>query len=118
MKKTIFSTVLFLMVTAAAFAGGFEGTWTSKVKGQDGVDMDLIFVFKMEGEKLTGVIKTPNGDMPLSNAKIDGKILTFEITFGDMTMKHVCTMKDDDTFSAKVEGSPMGDTEMIFKRQK
>jgi len=35
-----------------------------------------------------------------------------------MTMKHVCTMKDDDTFSAKVEGSPMGDTEMIFKRQK
>jgi len=33
-------------------------------------------------------------------------------------MKHVCTMKDDDTFSAKVEGSPMGDTEMIFKRQK
>ena len=118
MKKTIFSTVLFLMVTAAAFAGGFEGTWTSKVKGQDGVDMDLIFVFKMESEKLTGVIKTPNGDKPLSNAKIDGKILTFEIAFGEMTMKHVCTMKDDDTFSAKVEGSPMGDTEMIFKRQK
>ena len=116
--KTILSTVLFLMITAATFAVNFEGNWTTKVKGQDGTDMELTFVFKMEGEKLTGVVKTPNGDMAISNPTVIDKVLTFDVTFGDMTMKHVFTMKDDDTISAKVEGSPMGNEEMILKRQK
>jgi len=116
--KTLLSTVLFLMITAATFAVNFEGKWVGKVKGQDGNDMELTFVFKMDGEKLTGVINSPNGDMPVSNVKVVDKVLTFDISFGDMTMKHVCTMKDDDTISAKVEGSPMGDSEMILKRQK
>jgi hypothetical protein len=116
--KTILSTVLFLMITSAAFAVNFEGNWATKVKVQDGTDMELTFVFKMEGEKLTGVIKTPNGDMAISNPNVIDKVLTFDVTFGDMTIKHVCTLKDDDTISAKVEGSPMGDSEMILKRQK
>lgn len=116
--KAILSTVLFLMITAATFAVNFDGKWTTKIKGQDGGDMELTFVFKMDGEKLTGVINTPNGDMPISNPKIVDKVLTFDVTFGDMTMKHVFTLKDDDTISAKVEGSPMGNEEMILKRQK
>jgi len=116
--KTLLSTVLFLMITAAAFAVNFDGKWATKVKGQDGTDMELVFVFKMDGEKLTGVINTPNGDMPISNPIIVDKVLTFDLSFGDMTMKHVCTLKDDDTISAKVVGSPMGDSEMILKRQK
>ena len=116
--KTILSTVLFLMITAAAFAVNFDGKWAAKIKGQDGGDMELTFVFKMDGEKLTGVINTPNGEMPISNPKIVDNVLTFDISFGDMTIKHVCTLKDDDTISAKVVGSPMGDSEMILKRQK
>ena len=116
--KTILSTVLFLMITAATFAVNFEGNWTTKVKEQDGSDMELTFVFKMEGEKLAGVLKTPNGDMPISNPIVADSVLTFNISFGDMTMKHICTMKDDDTISVKVEGSPNGDSEMILKRQK
>ena len=116
--KTFLSTVLFLMITVAAFAANFDGKWTAKIKGQDGGDMELTFVFKMDGEKISGAIITPNGEMPILNPKIVDKVLTFDISFGDTTMKHVCTLKDDDTISSKVEGSQMGDTEMILKRQK
>jgi len=118
MKKTILSAVLFLMITATAFAGNLDGNWVTKVKGQDGNDMELSFVFKQDGDKLTGAIKTPNGDMPLSNLKVVDKAISFEVVFGDMKMKHVGTIIDDDTISLKTVDSPMGNSEMILKRQK
>jgi len=118
MKKTFFTAVLLFAFAVATFAASFEGTWNTKMKGQDGSDMDLSFVFKKDGDKLTGVIKTGNGDMPLSIIKVEDKVLTFEIEFGDMKIKQVFTQKDDDTISGKAEGSPMGDSEMILKRQK
>jgi hypothetical protein len=112
----ILSVILFLLISSSCFAAGIEGTWKAKMQGPDG-DMELTFVFKMVGEKLTGVIKSPNGDLELSNTQINGKEFSFEISFGDMTMKHACVLKEDDTISLKVVGSPMGDTEMILTRQ-
>lgn len=117
MKKFL-STVLFLMIVTATFAAGFEGNWLTKVKGPDGNEMELAFTFKMDEGKLIGSIKTPNGDTPLSNVKVDDKSITFEITFGEMTMKNTGTLTDDDTIIVKNVDSPMGNLEMILKRQK
>jgi hypothetical protein len=114
--KKIFPVILFLLLASSSFATGIEGTWKSKVSGGDG-DMELTFVFKMVGEKLTGTMKSPNGDIEITNTKVDGKDFSFEISFNDMTVKHKCTLKDDDSISMKVEGSPMGDSEMILKRK-
>jgi hypothetical protein len=115
--KKILPVILFLLMTSSSFATGIEGTWKSKMQGGDG-EMELTFVFKMVGEKLTGTMKSPNGDIEITNTKINnGKEFSFEISFNDMAIKHNCTLKDDDTISMKVEGSPMGDSEMILKRQ-
>ena len=114
--KKILPVILFLLMASSCFATGIEGTWKTKMQGQGG-DMELTFVFKMVGEKLTGTIKSPNGDIEITNAKIEGKEFSFDVSFNDMTIKHKCTLKDDDTISMKVEGSPMGDSEMILKRQ-
>ena len=116
--KKVLSTVLFLMIAAVTFAASFDGTWLTKVQGQDGNNMELTYVFKTDGDKFTGSMKTPNGDMPLSNAKIDGKNISFEMSFGDMKMKYTGTLKDDDTITLKMIDSPMGDMEMTLKRQK
>ena len=107
---------MFLLMASSCFATGIEGTWKSKMQGGDG-DMELTFVFKMVGEKLTGVIKSANGDMEITNTKINGKEFSFEVSFNDTTIKHNGTLKEDDTISLKVVGSPMGDMEMILKRQ-
>ena len=114
--KKILPVILFLLLVSSCFAKGIDGTWKAKIQGADG-DIELTFVFKMVGEKLTGTMKSPNGDVEITNTKIDGKEFSFDITFNDMTIKHKCTLKDDDTISMKVEGSPMGDSEMILKRQ-
>jgi hypothetical protein len=114
--KKILPVILFLLVASGAYAKGIEGTWIAKMQGPDG-DMELTFVFKMEGGKLTGVVKSPNGDMEITNTKINGKEFSFDVSFNEMTIKHNCTLNEDDTISMKAGGTPMGDMEMILKRQ-
>jgi hypothetical protein len=116
--KTILSVCLFLLISTAGFAAGVEGNWVANMKGPDGSEMVMTFVFKMDAGKLTGLVKSPNGDMPISNTKIDGKVFSFDVSFNDMTIKHNCVLKEDDTISMKAVGTPMGDTEMILKREK
>jgi hypothetical protein len=115
--KTILTLFLFLSIVTASLAAGIEGAWKGNMQGQDDGGMEMIFVFKMEGEKLTGVVKSPNGDMPISNTQIKDKEFSFEVSFNEMVIKHNCTLKDDGTISMKVVGTPMGDMEMILKRQ-
>lgn len=114
--KKILSVILFFLMTSSCFATGIEGTWKAKMQGPNG-DMELTFVFKMAGEKLTGTVKSPNGDIEITNTNVNGKEFSFDVSFNDMTIKHKGTLKEDDTISLRIEGGPNGDSEMILKRQ-
>jgi|SRR5690606_8661281 len=114
--KKILPLILFVLIATTSFAKGIEGTWTANIQGQNG-DMELTFVFKLTDGKLTGVVKSPNGDMEITNTQVNGKEFSFDVSFGDMTIKHKCTLNDDDTINMKVEGTPMGNSDMILKRQ-
>ena len=115
--KTILTAFLFLFIASSAIAAGIDGNWIAKMSGPNGDEMEITFVFKVDGEKLTGSVKSPNGDVPISNGKIDGKRFSFDVSFNDMVIKHDCTMKEDDTIGMKVVGTPMGDSELILKRK-
>ena len=114
--KKILSVVLLLFVASSGFAKGIDGTWKTKLKGPDG-DMELTFVFKMVDGKLTGTVQSPNGDIAITNTKVNEKEFSFDVSFHDMTIKHDCILKEDDTIAMNVKGSPMGDTQMILKRE-
>lgn len=114
--KKILPVIVFLLVAVSGFAKGIDGTWNTTMQGPDG-EMELTFVFKMVDGKLTGAVKSPNGDMEISNTKVDGKEFSFDVSFNGMTIKHKCTLKEDDTIGMKVEGTPMGDSEFVLKRQ-
>jgi len=114
--KKILPVILFFLMASSCFATGIEGTWKALIQSSDG-DMELTFVFKMDGEKLTGTMTSFNGDLEITNTKIEGKDFSFDISFNDMTIIHNCTLKEDDTISMKVVGAPMGDMEMLLKRQ-
>jgi len=116
--KTILSVFLCLMISAATFAANIDGTWVGNLKTSNGNEIPLTFVFKMDGEKLTGSVKSPAGEIAIANSKVEEKVFSFEISFNEMIMKHQCSFKDDDTISLKLVDSPMGDTEVILKRKK
>ncbi|WP_276371855.1 hypothetical protein [Chryseolinea sp. H1M3-3] len=113
--KKILSAIILLVAAIPTYAAGIEGTWKAKMQGPDG-DMELTFVFKLTDGKLSGVVRTPNGDTEITNTNVNGKEFSFDVSFNDMTIKHHCTLQEDDTISMKATGTPMGDTALTLKR--
>jgi hypothetical protein len=90
MKKFFTTTTLFLCGVAiclAAIAADLTGKWNGSVKGPDGdTEFPLTYVFKAEGNVLTGTLTSPQGDTPITEGKIDGTNFSFKIAFGDMSI--------------------------------
>ena len=116
--KTLLTVFLFLSIAASSFGAGITGTWVATMTGPDDSRMEITFVFKVEGNKLTGTVKTPGGEMEIKNTKIEGKNFSFEVSMGDSAIRHNCYLKDDDTIGMKIEGSPMGTSDGILIRKK
>jgi hypothetical protein len=114
--KTILTVFLFLSICSSSFAEGIEGTWKANLDGPNG-SMEMTFIFKMEGTKLTGRVLAMENEMPISNTAVKEKEFTFDVAVNDMTISHICTLVDNDTIKMKTTGSPMGDSEIILKRQ-
>jgi len=115
--KTILAVFVFLLIGSFSFAQGIEGKWKANFESENG-SMEMTFVFKMEGTKLTGQVLAMDNEMPISNTTVAEKEFTFDVAVNDMTISHICTFVDNDTIKMITKGSPMGDSEMILKRQK
>ncbi len=110
---------MFLVVAVAftvitSHAEGISGKWKTSMKSPQG-DMEMTFVFKVDGAKLTGTMSTPMGDMELKNGKVDGNEFSFEIDMMGNSMKHTGTL-DGEVIKLKMEmpeggpgGGPGGD---------
>lgn len=80
MKRTTFlTTALLLMLGVIVFAAGVDGKWTGQVQGPQGM-MDVTFVFKSDGEKLTGTYSNTMGEAAISDGTIKGDALAFKVT--------------------------------------
>jgi len=74
---------------SAAFAADVTGTWSGAMAGPNGDSMQIAFTFKQDGAKLTGTTTGPQGDpMEISDGKVDGDKLSFNVSFNGMTIKY------------------------------
>jgi hypothetical protein len=60
----------------AADASGISGTWTASFDSQVGVQ-NYTYTFKVDGSTLTGRAKSDNGDVEITEGRIDKDTLTF-----------------------------------------
>lgn len=88
---------LAMTLTApSAMAADVTGTWTGSMQTPDGNNFQLTFTFKQDADKLTGTVQGPQGDpIEISNGKVDGDKLTFDVAFNGMTIHHDCTVDGD-----------------------
>lgn len=70
---------LLLALCIAALAAGVDGKWMGQVQGQQGT-MDITFVFKAEGGKLTGTLTNQFGEVAIQEGTIKGDALAFKVT--------------------------------------
>jgi opacity protein-like surface antigen len=122
MQRRIFlaCAVLMTAMAGAALAADITGNWTGSSD-----QFTLKFVFKQDGETLTGNVIGPQGDpLPISEGKVQGDKVSFtvKVDMGGNSMKitHEGTIKGDEvSLTTKAEGGgDFGGGPMTLKRQK
>jgi opacity protein-like surface antigen len=100
MKKLITLCAMFALTTIMAFAADVTGTWKGEAPA-NGKGGPPTFTFKQSGEALTGTTTGRGGETAISNGKMDGDKVYFEVV-RDMGGNSV-TLK----YSGTVSGSTM-----------
>jgi len=92
MKRKFFITtaLLFCLVACFAFAivADLTGKWTGILKTPDGNEFPLNYTFKADGNQLTGMASSPNGDVPFTDGKINGSDFSFTLSFNGTDIKN------------------------------
>jgi hypothetical protein len=121
-RRTILATaVLCVMFAGVVLAADISGNWSGTMQMGDN-PIDLTFVFKQDGEKLTGTVATPSGDLPLSDGKVVGDKISFfvQADMGGTPTKFISegVIKGDEiTIATKTDtGEDYGS--MVLKRVK
>ena len=123
MKKLLCLCAALMMAftAASAFAASdVTGTWTGNMVGPNGDSMQITFTFKQDGAKLTGTAGGPMGDpMEISDGKVDGDKLSFNVSFNGMTIKHEGVLSGDTIkLTSKSDSGAFPDMEMTLTRAK
>jgi hypothetical protein len=86
-KKAIFSLFVTLVAATWTFAADITGTWTASFDTQIGVQ-NYTYTFKVEGNKLTGHMKSQYSDTDVQEGTINGDDISFveNLTFQGMEL--------------------------------
>jgi hypothetical protein len=78
-RRTLFATLLCALCATLLLAADFSGTWSGTAVFGDN-QFPLTYVFKQDGEKLTGSVTGPGGEIPLAEGKAAGDKISFSVT--------------------------------------
>ena len=109
--RMISCATLALLAAGAALAADVSGKWTGEMSGPDGGGMSMTFKFKQNGTKLTGTMDGPQGEVEITDGKVEGNKISFTVSFenGDMKVVHEGTVEGDTiVLNVKMAGDPGG----------
>ena len=79
--KLLVIIAAMLMAAVPALAADVDGKWSGSLAGPAG-DFQINFTFKADGATLTGSTTSMDGmEIPVKDGKIDGKNISFTVTF-------------------------------------
>ncbi len=80
MKFRFFSLLALLGVfSLVAAAADVTGAYKAEMPGRNGNTQNLTITLKADGASLTGNMSTPRGDMPITDGKVDGNNVSFNV---------------------------------------
>ena len=106
MKKLFFSLFLSLATIVAFAQSPIDGNWKGSRETPNGA-FEVNYTFKVEGNKLTGTWKTQFGESPIQEGTVDGKKISFSITFNDRKMSYTGELVSDKEVVIKSERGEM-----------
>ena len=102
-----FLTLALLIVGLTAYANNpIDGNWKGTRETPNGT-FEITYAFNVEGNVLTGTWKTEFGETQLENGKVDGKKISYTISFNGMTINSTGELISDDEILIKNERGEM-----------
>lgn len=99
--------LLFLIGGLTTFAQTkIDGDWKGTRETPNG-NLEFTYTFKVEGNTLTGTLKSQFGELPLENGKIDGNKLSYSITFNGNTINSTGEIINENEILIKNERGEM-----------
>jgi hypothetical protein len=85
MKRSFFTTAALLccFIICAATLADINGKWTGAIKGPDGNDYQLNYVFNVSGDVLTGTAQAQGDPKTITECKINGADFSFNVKDDD-----------------------------------
>ena len=116
------AALLLALGPVPARAADLTGTWASEIKLPDGTSYQIQFTFKQDGAALTGTVQGPDGDaIAITDGKVDGKKLSFKVSFNSITISHEGTINesgDEILLGSKSDSGDFPARDMTLKRVK
>jgi hypothetical protein len=119
--RTIFVAILMAgLLTVTLFAASIDGKWTGEQQTPNGARA-VTFTFAADGSTLNGSTTGRNGDTKISNGKVDGESVSFDVVRefqgNTMTMHYAGKVAGDELklTMTREGGEPR---EMTLKRAK
>jgi hypothetical protein len=101
-----------LLLTGIALAADIDGKWSGKITG---IDMQIDFKFKAEGNKLTGFHIVNGTETAIENGKINGNNISFSVRLDMGKFEHKGVLSGDQIKMTYDDGS--GQTgEIVVKK--
>lgn len=122
-RRVLFVFALLVAVGFVAQAADVTGKWTAQVPGRGGQTREQTFNLKADGEKLTGTVSGMQGDTEISDGKVKGDEVSFNVkmSFQGNDVKMVYSGKlvgEELKLTRKREGSDQPPAEFTAKRAK
>jgi hypothetical protein len=114
-RRSLLTLALSLGLAIPLLAADPTGKWSGSVDTPNG-PMELTFEFMAEGETLTGTVTSAMGSLPISNGKVSGDQLTFDVTLEASKITHEATLNaSGDEIAVKATGD-WGTAEYVVKK--
>ena len=87
MRRALLALVMTIGMATVALAADPTGKWVGSVEAPNG-PIELTYQFKAEGEALTGSVSSAMGTQEISNGKVAGDVLSFDVAFEGGKITH------------------------------
>lgn len=121
-KRVVLTMAVILAIFAvAASAADVAGKWTAERPGRDGQPQKSTFTFVVDGNKLTGTVASTRGEAEITDGKIKGDSISFNVVLKmqdrEIKMNYKGKMSGDEIkFNMSIEGMDREMPSFVAKR--
>jgi hypothetical protein len=115
MRRGLLALVMTVAMSAVALAADVTGKWVGSVEGPNG-PIELTYEFKADGQALTGSVSSAMGTQEISNGKVAGDVLSYDVNLEGGKITHEAKVNaTGDEIAIKATGD-WGTVEYVVKK--